>query len=114
VVYKWTPAPFGWAMLAGFAMLIIVSMLTKAEDPQRITAFFDNMNRLSDTGAEIKEKPLAKEHGQDLILLDIPGWFTRERWQGFFTRYREDMLGFILAWAMVGFLVVLAWGIMQF
>ncbi|HPG38876.1 MAG TPA: sodium:solute symporter family protein [bacterium] len=114
LVYKWTPAPFGWAMLAGFTTLIIVSLLTKAEDPQRIDRFFDNMNRLSDTGVAIKEKPLAKDHGKDLILLDVTGWFSKKRWQGFRKRYREDIVGFFLAWGMVGLLVLLAWGIMQF
>ncbi len=124
LVYTWVPEPFGWAMLIGFASLIIVSLLTKPEDEKSVAAFFDNMDRLSDKepvmqeGADTPEgmvgkKPLAKDYGQDLILLDIPGWLTAERWKGFFKRYREDVVGFFLAWGMVGFLVALAWAIMQ-
>ncbi|NLP09994.1 hypothetical protein GX408_06300, partial [bacterium] len=110
LVYSWQPAPFGAAMLAGFICLIVVSLLSKEEEPKRIDAFFDNMQRLSDRGIP---KPLAKEHGQDLIFVDLPGWFTRERWQGFVQRYREDWAGFLLAWLVVGCTVALAWGIMQ-
>ena len=127
LVYTWTPEPFGWAMLIGFASLIVVSLLTKAENEDRIAAFFDNMERLSDktgvegevqlgaaaTGVVTAKKPLAKDYGQDLILLDLPGWFTADRWKGFFKRYREDIVGFFLSWGMVGFLVLVAWGIMQ-
>jgi len=115
LMYQWTPAPFGWSMLAGFAALIIVSLLTRPESNERIEKFFDNMNRSTDrqhlpAGAP---KPLAGELGQDLLLLDVPGWFTAERWRGFLRRYREDLVGFVLAWGTVGFLVLTAWAIVQ-
>ncbi|NLZ00175.1 MAG: hypothetical protein GXY25_06520, partial [Pirellulaceae bacterium] len=51
--------------------------------------------------------------GQDLLLLDLTGWLTRQRWRRFFHRYREDLVGFLLAWATVALLVGLAWGLMQ-
>ncbi|NUN96136.1 MAG: sodium:solute symporter family protein [Candidatus Omnitrophica bacterium] len=115
LVYKWQAEPFAWAMLAGFLSLIVFSLLTKPEDSARIESFFDNMRRTTDeenlpSGAP---KPLAAERGQDLILLDLPGWFTAERWSGFFHRYREDLVGFVLAWLTVAFLISLAWGILQ-
>ena len=53
------------------------------------------------------------QRGQDLILLDLPGWLSAGRWRGFFRRYREDLVGFVLAWATVGVLVLMAWGLMQ-
>ena len=114
VVYKWQPAPFGWAMLAGFIALIVVSLLTKPESPEKIKAYFDQQMRLSDLepGPDGK-KPYAAEYGQELILLDFPGWFSKGRWTGFWKRYREDAVGFIIAWGMVGVLVFIAWGIMQ-
>jgi hypothetical protein len=101
-------------MAAGFGSLILVSLLTPPEDPQRIERFFDNMQRSSDRQglAEGQEKPLAGERGQDLLLLDVGGWFTRRRWQGFFRRYREDLIGFTLAWGAVGLLVLTAWALM--
>lgn len=115
IVYKWQPAPFGWAMLAGFSALIITSLLTKPEEKERIEKFFDNMNRLSDADKRDADgkKPLAGEYGQDLIFLDVPGWFTANRWKGFWRRYKEDVVGFFLAWGMVGVLILIAWGLMQ-
>lgn len=58
-------------------------------------------------------KPPASERGQDLIFLDLPGWLRQERWIGFWSRYREDLVGFGLAWLTVGLLLGLAWGLMQ-
>ncbi len=114
IVYKWEPEPFAWAMLAGFIMLILVSLITKAEDSKRIDKFFDNMLRLSDE-ERIKngKKPLAAELGHDLLLLDLPTWFTAERWKGFTKRYREDWTGFLYAWLFVGVLLLLAWAVLQ-
>jgi Na+/proline symporter len=115
LVYKWTPAPFGLAMLAGFTVFIIVSLLTKPEEQERIGHFFDNMRRKSDASEPGVDglKPLASETGDDLLLLDLPGWFHRERWRGFFVRYREDLAGFFLSWLVVGALILLAWGMLQ-
>ena len=48
LVYKWTPAPFGVAMLSGFFVFWLVSILTRPEDKAKNEAFFDNMRRKSD------------------------------------------------------------------
>jgi Na+/proline symporter len=115
LVYKWKPAPFGLAMLSGFFVFWLVSILTKPEKEEKIEAFFDNMRRKSDAkkmGSDGK-KPLASETGDDLLLLDLPGWLRRKRWTNFFTRYREDIFGFLLSWLVVGALILFAWGILQ-
>src|SRR5690554_817344 len=115
LVYKWMPAPFGWAMLLGFAAFFIVSLVTKPEDPARIEKFFDEMRRKSDADTlEPNGKlPLASETGDDLLLLAFPGWLKKERWENFFQRYREDLVGFFLSWIFIGLIILLAWGIMQ-
>ena len=115
LVYKWKPAPFGLAMAAGFFFFIIISLITKAEEKEKIESFFDNMRRKSDahhSGSDGK-KPLASETGDDLLLLDLPGWLKKERRTNFFRRYREDIIGFVLSWVVVGLLILLAWGILQ-
>ena len=115
LVYKWTPAPFGIAMFSGFFVFWLVSVLTKPESKEKMEAFFDNMRRKSDAkqlGPDGK-KPLASETGDDLLLVDLPGWLHRERWKNFYTRYREDLAGFFLSWVFVGALILLAWGILQ-
>jgi Na+/proline symporter len=115
LVYKWTPAPFGWAMFAGFSSLILFSLITKPEEESKIVHFFDNMNRLSEAAPDpdTGKKPLARNFGKDLLFVDLPGWFSAERWKGFLQRYREDVFGFILAWGVVGLLILIAWAIMQ-
>ncbi len=56
---------------------------------------------------------LATDWGQDLLLYDLPGWLTQTRWRRFFHRYREDLVGFGLAWLSVGLIIAFAWAIMQ-
>ncbi|HEX2970537.1 MAG TPA: sodium:solute symporter family protein [Bacteroidales bacterium] len=115
LVYKWMPVPFGIAMLSGSLIFWLVSILTKPESIEKMEVFFDNMRRKSDamkTGTDGK-KPLASETGDDLLLLDLPGWRHKDRRQNFFRRYREDIAGFLLSWLFVGALIFLAWGILQ-
>ncbi|MBI4556778.1 MAG: sodium:solute symporter family protein [Candidatus Hydrogenedentes bacterium] len=115
LVYPWKAAPFGWAMLVGFATLVVISLLTRAENPARVAAFFDRMRRSSDEDAVTPsgERVAAAERGEDLIFLDLPGWLHAPRWRGFWHRYREDLVGFLLGWLTVGLLVFLAWAVMQ-
>jgi len=115
LVYKWKPGIFGLAMLFGFAIFVIVSLLTKPEDKKRIEQFFDNMQRLSDEDKLEKDgkKPLARDHGKELILLDLSSWFRKERWENFAFRYREDWRGFVIATGFIGILILIAWGILQ-
>lgn len=113
LVYKWQAEPFAWAMLAGFAALILVSLLSRPEAPEKVERFFDNMRRTTDEEGlpANATRPLAADRGEDLILLDLPGWLTRDRRRGFPNRYREDLIGFALAWLAVGALILLAWGV---
>jgi Na+/proline symporter len=115
LVYKWLPGPYGWATLAGIAALIAVSLLTPSEDEARIAQFFDSMQRSTDNEGlpAGQSKPLARDLGQDLMLLDLPGWLHASRWQGFLRRYREDLIGFGVAWITVALLVLAACGLMQ-
>ena len=115
LVSKWHGGPFGCAMLAGFAAFVLVSLLTLPETPERVRRFFEKMEYTSDDGQRSgSQSPTpAAALGTELLLLDVPGWFTAARWRGFFTRYREDILGFVLAWGSVALLVGMAWALMQ-
>ena len=110
----WPDVVFGWTMLAGFGALALVSLLTPAESPELIANFFDKMERSTDKEGmpDGKAKPLAAELGQGMLMLDLGGWFTARRWRGFFQRYREDLIGFVIAWGVVGLLVLFAWSLM--
>ncbi|MCC6488812.1 MAG: hypothetical protein IT364_15040 [Candidatus Hydrogenedentes bacterium] len=115
LVYKWMPGPFGWAMIAGFSALIVVSLITRPESSERVAAFFERMRHSSDDDALNPDgtRALAADRGEDLLLLDLPGWFTRERWARFGSRYREDLIGFALGWLTVAGLIFTAWALMQ-
>ncbi len=115
LVYKWLPGPFGFAMLLSFSTLIIVSLLTKPEDGARMDAFFDRMRRTTDLEnlPADQPKPLAADRGEELILLDLGTWFTAARWHGFFRRYPEDLIGFLLAWVTIVVVVLIAWLVLQ-
>jgi len=115
LVYKWTAAPYGLATLAGIVSFVVMSLLTRREDTARIEKFFENQQYSTDfedmpTGAP---KPKASDIGKDLLLLDLPGWLSTERRRDFWRRYREDIVGFILAWLTVGALILIAWLIIQ-
>jgi len=113
LIYTWRPVPFGWAMLAGTGILIIISLVTPKEPYDRIDLFFGKMTKLSDADLEKSANPdlTVEESGNDLLFLDLPGWLRNERWRNFWRRYREDLVGFILAWGFVAFLIFLAWAI---
>jgi Na+/proline symporter len=115
LVYKWQPVPFGWAMFAGFGLYWLVSILTKPENKERIDVFFDNMRRKSDAAEPDSDgkKPFASKTGEDLLLLDLPGWRKKDRRRNFFKRYREDLAGFSLSWIFVGLIVLMAWAILK-
>jgi Na+/proline symporter len=116
LVAQWKGGPFGCAMLAGFVAFVLVTLATRPESPELIHRFFDKMRYSSDEKHVVEGKPQqpAAVHGEDLLLLDLPGWLTTERWRGFFRRYREDVLGFLLGWGAVGLLIAMAWALMQF
>jgi len=115
LVYTWKAGPFGWATLIGFLSLVLFSLLTRPEDKDRIEAFFENMRRSTDEEGlpQGSPRPLARDRGEDLVLLDLPGWLHAARWRGFFARYREDVVGFAVAWGVVILIILLAWAVVQ-
>jgi hypothetical protein len=88
---------------------------SRGETPERVNALFDKLRRTSnDAGLPAGQpQPWAADCGEDLLLYDLPGWLTHERWDRFFYRYREDLVGFLLAWISVRLILGFAWGIMQ-
>ncbi len=111
LIYKWQPEPFGWAMLSGFLALFIVSKLSSPEPIAAINLFFERLDQSSD---EDKQSELdAGKFGQALILLDLPGWLKASRRKNFINRYREDWIGFLLAWLFVIGLIIMSWSIIQ-
>ncbi|MCF6353101.1 MAG: sodium:solute symporter family protein [Cyclobacteriaceae bacterium] len=114
LIYKWKPAPFGWAMLSGFIALIVVSKFTTSEPADAINKFFTRLNTISTDDMEGSEKEReAGSKGMALILVDLPSWFKASRWVNFRQRYKEDWSGFLLAWIFVIVLVIFGWLVIQ-
>ena len=113
LIYKWTPQPFAWAILAGFLTYFLVSKVS-ADTSGLATVFFEKLKRLAPDDVPAGQTDDAAAHGADLILYDLPGWLRKDRWQNFFQRYRIDWLGFLGAWLFVALLVFLAWLTIQF
>ncbi len=113
LIYSWKPAPFGWAMLSGFITLIVVSILTPKENTDKIDAYFHRLKHLSHSDRKEGVSSLATDHGQGIILSDLPGWLRAERWRNFGHKYKEDWLGFLLAWGFVAILMGIAWIVLQ-
>ncbi len=113
LIYRWTPEPFAWAMLAGFSTFFLVSKISTG-DAARSEIFFEKMQQLAPDDVPPGGSNLAAEHGADLLLTDLPGWFRKERWLDFGRRYRIDWLGFLGAWLFVAVLIFLAWLTIQF
>lgn len=111
LIYKWQPEPFGWAMLAGFLALFIVSKLSSPEPIAAINLFFERLSQSSDEDKQ--SDPDAGKFGQALILLDLPGWLKASRRKNFINRYKEDWIGFLVAWLFVIALIIMSWSIIQ-
>ncbi|NND35121.1 MAG: hypothetical protein HKN76_21220, partial [Saprospiraceae bacterium] len=108
LVYRWTPEPFGWAMLAGFITLTVVSKLTPDEPVEAVAAFFKKMHTHSD---QVPGQPEIVD--KELMLLDVGTWFKRSHWSQFSKRFKTDFFGFMLAWLFVAVLILIAWLILQ-
>lgn len=115
LVYKWEAEPFAWAMLFGFTAFFAVSLLTKPENKEDMDAFFYKMRRSSDK-EDIQsngKKSFGENVGKDILILGWTSWLSKEKWNGFLSRYKEDLIGFSLSWLFVGFLVLIGWLLMQ-
>ncbi len=104
----------------GFAAMVVVSAVTPTENAERLRQFYLLLRtpvgeewRLKDAGVEIVEEgsgveqrerdaALLSERGHSLVLVDLlkfPGAFT-------WARYRIDVSGFLIAWAVVGVVIL--------
>lgn len=120
----------------GFATIVIVSLLTKPEDERLLDEFYTLLRtpvgeeyRLKAAGIEtiheaelpevvIPEEPppssapihddtVAEKRGESLVLTNLLSLHKNFSWR----RYRVDLTGFLVAWGIVGVLLLIAFGI---
>jgi hypothetical protein len=84
------------ALLAGTAALIVVSLATAPEPAESLASFFERLHTSSDTESDGAARPLL------LVNLLQP---RRAAAGGGWRVFREDLVGFGIAWILVGALV---------
>ena len=104
----WDANVFLAALVVGIAALVVVSLLTRPEPESRIDSFFTRLQTSSDGPAE--GEPALDAAGSHLIaerplllvnLLRLRAAAAGRGWRAF----REDLVGFALAWVIVVALV---------
>jgi Na+/proline symporter len=109
---QWDAANFGWALLAGFVALAIVSKLTPPESEEHTAPFFERLQKPMYLDRKTgEEKPLEGE-GHDLLVVHL---FNLRLGQGlgpFYRRFRTDIQGLVIAFGVVVALIALARGLL--
>jgi hypothetical protein len=95
----WDPNVFLAALLVGTAALVIVSLLTQPEPAANIGSFFERLRTNSDDAG-----PAAGAQ-QPLLLVNLLN--PRRAFEGRgWSVFREDLVGFGIAWILVVILVI--------
>ncbi len=131
----WDPNVFLYALLAGIAALVVVSLITRPEPEHKVRDFFvrlgvstDHSRALVESGqragktheleeiSEEEERSLAKktaEDGSQLLLINLGGLLKATHGYGFLRAYRSDLSGLLISWGIVAVLVGIAWALLQ-
>jgi SSS family solute:Na+ symporter len=109
----WDPWVFLTALGAGLATMVIVSLATPREAPERLDLFYGRLQTPADAGdpAPGAQQP-SPEHaanGQQLLVVNLLHPRQGAAGQGFLRAYREDLGGFVKGWGIVLALVGLVW-----
>ncbi len=132
---NWDPDVFLYALLAGYAALVIVSLITAPEPAEKIRDLFARFDVSTDltsglskqAGAEGKSHELqglaedqieslrrkTSEAGQELIFSSIVRLRRPKGSVPLLKACRQDIVGLIYCWGVVALLVGIAWAILQ-
>jgi len=112
----WDPTVFVFALLAGVATLVVVSLLTPPEPAPAINTFFDKLQTPSD-GHEEEHKVLGEravaEQGRQLILVNLLRLRKGAAGLPFLHAYRTDLKGFGIGWLIAAGLIFIAWLVLR-
>lgn len=112
----WDPNVFVWALLAGIATLIVVSLLTPPEPAGKLNSFYARLQTPielapgeNDAPATPPDRSVVAKRGQQLLIVNLLHLAKGAGGRGFFQAYREDLRGFAAGWAVAIALVFMAW-----
>ncbi len=112
VLLQWEAANFGIALLAGFASLAAVSLLTAPESRQRLNPFYERLDTAArwdpSTGREEEDTTA----GNSLLFVHLFDLGLGKGLGAFYQRFRVDINGLAVAALVVVALIALAKGIL--
>jgi Na+/proline symporter len=132
----WDPGIFFSALTAGTVALIVVSLLTPAEDEARVAPFFTRLQTPSDRipagaadqvnlpedheedknwkdGLAPETSRWAAEHGRQLLLVNLLHPLRGACGVGFFKAYRVDLQGLLIGSLLSAGLVIGLWALLK-
>jgi Na+/proline symporter len=128
----WDPAIFSSALAAGVVALVVVSLLTPAEDEARVAPFYTKLQTPSDRipaeaadqsklpedheeGKDWEERltpetsQWAAQHGRQLLIVNLLHPLRGACGVGFFRAYRDDLKGLLIGSLLSAGLVIGLW-----
>ena len=109
----WDANVFLTALLAGFAALVVVSLLTPSEPQVKLGLFFARLHIPAEGEVNLvaveqsdAEKKQVAEAGKQLLLVNLLHPLRGTHGVGFFTAYRVDLKGFAVGWGLAIILVL--------
>jgi Na+/proline symporter len=109
---QWEAMNFGIALGAGFAVLMIVSLVTPRESASRTEPFYARLNRQTRFDEASGQELEVHEEGHDLLFVHLFNLRLRDGLGAFYRRFRVDINGLALAFGVVAALIALAKGIL--
>ena len=105
---RWDAENFGISLLAGFAALVVFSLLTKPESEASLRSFYERLDTHSQLDEETGQEKVITEPGHDLLIVHLFSSGLRKGWKHFYNRFRVDLNGLVLAFGVVVVIIVLA------
>ena len=102
---------FGFCAVSPFVLLLLVSALSKPEGAEELDVFYAKLRTpIADTAEEdLSEVELSRT---DPHRFDHQRLFPRSNWE--FSKWtRQDVIGFAICWAAVGFVMLFLWAVLQ-
>jgi Na+/proline symporter len=109
---QWEDMNFGIALLAGFLSLAVVSLMTKPEPDHALDEFYERLDSPSYLDLKTGQEKTLREPGHDLLFVHLFNLQLTKGWKHFYSRFRVDLVGLLLAFGVVAALIALAKGIL--
>lgn len=112
VFLQWEAVNFAIALVAGFAALAAVSLATKPESKQRLASFYERLDCASSWDENAKREVEDASPGNDLLVVHLFDLRLGRGLASFYSRFRTDLNGLVVAALVVVGLIMLAKGVL--